>query len=238
MTRGVLLSILIPTLEDRSALFAELLHRLTEQIRRDGLQGRVEILSDLDDGALPIGTKRNRLMERATGRFLVFVDDDDEVCDDYVRTIVSAVEHHPDVDVLGLLGEITFRGKRPRRFIMSTRFREYATRCGCYERPPHHLNPTHTEVARRYLFEEVSQSEDSDRALRMARDQALRCEHMIDSVLYYYRSRRWWPTSGWSIIRNGSATRSAYNWSTACASSAGCAKPSGRGSQRSQRRSR
>src|SRR5262245_5464049 len=193
MTRGVLLSILIPTLEGRSVLFAELLHCLTEQIRRDGLQGRVEILSDLDDGALPIGTKRNRLMERATGRFLVFVDDDDEVCDDYVRTIISAVEHHPDVDVLGLLGEITFRGKHPRRFIMSTRFREYATRSGGYERPPHHLNPTRTEVARRYLFEEVSQREDSDRALRMARDQVLRGEHMIDSVLYYYRSRRWWP---------------------------------------------
>ena len=55
---------------------------------------------------------------------------------------------------------------------MSTRFREYASKGGRYERPPYHLNPTCAEIARRYLFEEVSASEDFDRALRMARDRA------------------------------------------------------------------
>jgi hypothetical protein len=114
-------SILIPTLASRSALVAEMVRRLSEQVHSEGLDGRVEILSDLDDGTLPLGTKRNRLMQRATGRFLVFIDDDDEVCDDYVRLVVWALERHPEVDVLGLLGEVIFRGQHPRRFVMSTR---------------------------------------------------------------------------------------------------------------------
>jgi hypothetical protein len=38
----------------------------------------------------------------------------------------------------------------------------------------------------------VSCSEDLDWALRMRDDRALQREEFIDSVLYYYHSRRWW----------------------------------------------
>ena len=82
------LSILIPTLESRRELFAGMMAALESQVARDGLADRVEILCQLDDGTMPIGTKRNRLMERARGRFLAFVDDDDELDAERVRRLV------------------------------------------------------------------------------------------------------------------------------------------------------
>jgi hypothetical protein len=48
------------------------------------------------------------------------------------------------------------------------------------------------EIARRYPFEEVRSAEDSDWALRIARDGVLVRERMIAPTLYYYRSRRRW----------------------------------------------
>ena len=162
------LSILIPTLESRRELFAGMMAALESQVARDGLADRVEILCQLDDGTMPIGTKRNRLMERARGRFLAFVDDDDELDGEYLRLVLDALGRDPEADVVGLRGRISFRGSHPRLFEMSIRHREYAARPDRYERPPHHLNPTRTEIARRYAFADVRKAEDSDRALRMA----------------------------------------------------------------------
>jgi hypothetical protein len=49
-----------------------------------------------------------------------------------------------------------------------------------------------SSVARRYRYEDVTRGEDSDRAIRMSRDRALRSEVFLDETLYYYRSRRSW----------------------------------------------
>lgn len=200
MSSQPLLSVLIPTLESRRELFSSMLASLEEQVAREGLSGRVEIVSEVDDGTLPIGAKRNRLMDEASGRFVSFVDDDDEVSPDYLRVIVAAIEGDPEVEVVGIHGRITYRGAHPRPFEMSIRHREYRARPERYERPPHHLNPTRTDIARRYPFAEVRKAEDSDRALRMAEDGALRCEVMIEPEIYHYRSRRWWPYQ-WALDR-------------------------------------
>jgi hypothetical protein len=152
----------------------------------------VELLSLEDDGALPVGRKRNLLVARARGAFLAHVDDDDDVNPDYVGLVVAALRADPDVTHLGIRGEIHFRGAHPRPFVMSNRYRAYRTRDGCYTRPPHHLNPVRREIARRYPFEEVRSGEDADWALRLARDGVLARELMIDPVLYFYFSRRRW----------------------------------------------
>jgi glycosyltransferase involved in cell wall biosynthesis len=126
----VLLSILIPTLDSRREMFARIYGKLKSQIQQDGLTGEVESLYLRDDGSEPIGVKRNRLMDQAQGQFIVFVDDDDDVHDRYVNLIVSELKEHPEVDSLGIWGEITFRGRNPRPFLMSSRFKDYKTRKG------------------------------------------------------------------------------------------------------------
>jgi glycosyltransferase involved in cell wall biosynthesis len=178
--------------EGRRELFDGIRRELYSQARRAGLDGRVEVLSFRDDGTLPVGLKRNALVERARGEFVAAVDDDDLVSPDYVSTVCRAITDHPDIDCVGIKGVITFRGAHPREFIHSLRYDHYFSRHGTYYRPPYHLNPIRREIAARYRFDEVRRGEDVDWAVRLCRDGALRKEHFVESPLYYYRSRRWW----------------------------------------------
>jgi glycosyltransferase involved in cell wall biosynthesis len=189
----MLLSILIPTLERRRIQFEVLFRSLSTQIRDAQLQHKVEILSELDAGELSIGAKRNLLLKRAAGEFVAFIDDDDEVSPDYLRLLCDAISRKPEADTVGFRGVITFRGRRPRQFEHSLRHPDYCSRNETYYRPPNHVNPIRRGIAIRYRFIEVSYSEDIDWALRIRNDGALRTEAFIDSTLYYYRSRRWWP---------------------------------------------
>lgn len=188
----MLLSILIPTLHVRAELFARLHHKLRDQIRAHALEDQAEIVSLVDGGEQSTGAKRNVLIERARGEFVVSVDDDDDVSPDYVLLIMDALTAHPNVDCIGIKGLRFFRGEHPRMFIYSTRFGEYRTEGGVYLRPPHHLNPIRREIALRYKFEDVSYSEDADWAMRMCRNYALRRESFLDEIIYYYFSRRSW----------------------------------------------
>jgi hypothetical protein len=190
--RSPILSLLIPTLEARRTQFNALHNTLARQIAAGGLDSDVEVLALCDNGAQPTGAKRNSLLERAVGEFVAFVDDDDEVSGDYVTRICEAIRRNPGIDCVGIKGLITFRGRHPRVFVHSIRYSDYSSAGGIYTRPPYHLNPMRRSIAKAYRFREVYYSEDIDWALRILADGRLRSEEFIDTILYYYRSRRMW----------------------------------------------
>lgn len=185
-----LLSILIPTMESRRPLFNRLREELERQRALPGAGAAVEILALGDDGTEAVGAKRNRLMDMARGRFLVFVDDDDRISADYVRLILAAIRENPAADCVTFPGEITFNGRQPRKLVHSIRYTDWYELRGEYVRPPCHITPIRSDIARRYRFAEVDYSEDVDWAMRISRDGALRQEAVIDAVLYHYDSRR------------------------------------------------
>ena len=196
----MLLSILIPTLEARRALFGRVQGQLAAQAATAGLEADVEILDCRDNGERSIGWKRNRLIERAQGEFVAFVDDDDAVSDDYLPRICQAIRAHPGIDCIGIRGVVRFRGGHPREFVHSIRYADYRSRDGVYQRPPYHLNHIRRSIAARYRFADAYYSEDVDWARAMASDRVLRAECFIDSVLYYYASRRPWSYQ-WALDR-------------------------------------
>jgi len=136
--------------------------------------------------------QRNILLEQARGDFVVFVDDDDDVNDDYVRLICRVIEANPRIDCVGIQGRITFNGSHPHEFVHSVRYRRYFKRHSVYFRPPLHINPIQREIAVRYRFEDISYSEDIDCGMRMCRDRILKKEILIEEPLYFYDSRRSW----------------------------------------------
>ena len=188
----VLFSILIPTLEERRAQFNRLAEKLRAQIAAASLEETVEICVDRDNREKSIGLKRNELIQRARGEFIAFVDDDDEIHDNYVSLICAALRDHPHVDCLGIRGIVYFRGTHPRQLIHSTQYDHYFSRGGVYYRPPYILNPLRRVIAQRYPFEAVNFSSDIDWAMRIARDRVLQREHMLDLDIYFYFSRRHW----------------------------------------------
>jgi glycosyltransferase involved in cell wall biosynthesis len=184
------LSLLIPTLEERRDVFRTLKSELDRQISESGVRDAVEIVVAEDNRESVVGAKRNALMDRARGEFLAFLDDDDEIAPDYVSRVLRALDEMPDADCVGMRAEITFRGKHPRYFVASIKYRRIFEKGGSYFRPPYHLNPTRSAIARRYRFAHVKIYEDLERAMRMSRTGALRREIFVEPVLYFYRSRR------------------------------------------------
>ena len=60
----------------------------------------VEILSLMDNKSLHIWEKRNKLMDIARGSHLTWLDDDDDVGDNYISKLTETIEANPNVDVI------------------------------------------------------------------------------------------------------------------------------------------
>ena len=86
------ISIIIPSIESRRELRKVLIDNLKPQIGT-----AVEILICEDDGTIPSGYKRNKLLAASRGRYVTSIDDDDNVSTDYVSQIHKAIESKPDV---------------------------------------------------------------------------------------------------------------------------------------------
>lgn len=176
------LSILIPTIKDRT----EMLNRLLEVLKPQIVEG-VELIIDKDDGEVPIGEKRNRMMQKATGEYVCFIDDDDMIPPYYVAKILNAIELNPDCVGFWLIRYVN--GVESGMACHSLRYRKYATvesdtRLTMYERTPNHLNPIKRSIAIQVPFPTTNHGEDTDFAKRVY--PMLESEVFVDSEMYRY----------------------------------------------------
>ncbi len=92
------LSILIPSIFERSDSFNALVNNLKAQINTCGFDNSVSIISLIDKrGDMTVGHKRNSLIEMAKSEYIVFVDDDDMPSNDYVLELMTAIRSNADV---------------------------------------------------------------------------------------------------------------------------------------------
>jgi len=180
------LSILICSLASRADKLQRLMNVLQPQINDS-----VELLVKTDNGEMPIGKKRNLLLEEASGAYIAFVDDDDLVSEDYVKKILEALESNPDC--CGIQGIITFQGQGPRMFIHSLKYKEWFEQNNIYYRCPNHLNPVKREIALQVKFPETNFGEDKDYSTRLF--PLLKEERFISGVVYHYLYEKGGPPS-------------------------------------------
>ena len=178
------LSICIASLTSRADALAALCATLRAQPGAD----RVEILTDVDDGATPVYQKRNRLLQRSRGRYVCAIDDDDTVTADYLPAILAAIDHHSTVDA------VVFQAERIRQDTGERVPMDYYTGAqppsdGTDWRTPDHLCPIRADIAKAQPFPAVIDNEDV--AWRKAILPRLKTVHRIDLTLYHYR---WDPT--------------------------------------------
>ncbi len=181
------LSILIPTVEGREESFDRLLKELMRQINSKINSGwrndLVEILSDKDDKEVSIGAKRQRLIEAATGDYVVFVDDDDMVAPDYIEQIIN----HLGCDCIGFLIECSFDGVNKCTAKASFKYKDWGdNKDGFrYVRSTYHKTPVRREIALKVGFKDMRFGEDYDYSMRLVPH--LKSEGFIDKVMYYYQ---------------------------------------------------
>lgn len=181
------ISILICTLQIRRDLFRELFDNLCDQARAYGRD--VEILVEADNGERTIGDKRNELLSRATGDYLCFVDDDDEVPNDYLELLIKAA--NSGADCASLKGTYYIDGKYDGIFEHSLKYSEWKTNPPGsevkYERYPNHLNLIRSSIAKQFKYPEKNFGEDFDWSKKIHESGLLKTEYYIPEILYYYK---------------------------------------------------
>lgn len=174
----MILSILICSLWKRAADFARLLNVLDQQLTND-----VEILTEIDNGEITTGAKRNKLLEKAKGEYVVFIDDDDLVSETYIKDILEAAKDGNDAIVFK--GWVTTNGTNKRYFELSKDF-GYVTLNGIYYRYPNHIVPIKREIASQFKFPDIVHGEDYDWATQIHKSGLIKTETKIDKELYFY----------------------------------------------------
>lgn len=146
------------------------------------LTPEVEVVTDISMN-YNIGTKRNKLLALASGKYVVFIDDDDLISSDYVEKILEACKS--DCDCIGINGIITINGGAERKWDISKVHGSWWEQDNVYYRTPNHISPVKRELALLAGFPEISFSEDHEYSMRLL--PMLKTEVKILGNLYFYR---------------------------------------------------
>jgi glycosyltransferase involved in cell wall biosynthesis len=175
------LSILICSIFERKNMFDRLIAELRRQAKSYSTD--VEILYEIDGGLIATGTKRNELLRRSCGEYIVFVDDDDTVNESYVELILTAIEDKPDC--VGFRGKIFWENDW---FIFHNSIQNQIWSCDKEKKTMFdnisHINPIKRSIAIQQLFPDKFWGEDNG-WLSTVRTK-LKREKFLYSVMYHY----------------------------------------------------
>jgi len=180
------LSILICTMEQRASLYKRLEDKLVRQLPSTA---EVEYFVLKDRGELSIGEKREKLKHKATGEYIVYIDDDDLISRNYIRNILATINNPYKIkpDAIGIKGIYTTDGKNRRRLFCSNIYRSWKDEGNKVIRPVNHLNPVKREIALQAPFPSIYYGED--RFYSEALKDLITTEIMAPGWLYWYDYR-------------------------------------------------
>jgi len=170
-------SILIPTIPGREAKLQALLARIHKKVTWT----RPEIRIDYDNRNATVGQKRQRLLQGAQGKYMSFVDDDDDLTDSYFEDVQRCIESGLDVMRLrGSIGAFVFTH--------SIEFKEgfMAREPNEFLRTPNHLNLILTDIAKLVPFKSVARGEDLEWSVALSTLGVLRTEYRPDPSRIHY----------------------------------------------------
>lgn len=188
----MILSILVPSIPERRQQLTTLLNELyTQQLtlnRTHPTLGSVEILVDDSikflEGGLSIGAKRDLLLQRASGKYLCFLDDDDTVTPNYMEQLVRLCNEGKDI--------VTFRTLIKNDHYwglidmqLATEQNSEVTPHGTTPRTPWHICPVLAEHAKQEPFSKtLNHNEDWDWMSRVLK--RVSSESHCDMILTQY----------------------------------------------------
>lgn len=174
-------SVLIPTIPGREASLQSLLASIRETVARIAPHLRVEYSVAFDNREKSIGRKRQELLQAAKGKYMSFIDDDDAITDAYIEDLRDTIAG--GFHVMRLRGQI-----HPYTFTHSLENTlSGAMAAGeVFLRPPNHLNPMLTDVAKLVPFGDAVRGEDLDWTIRLAKRGFLEREFRSDPSRIHY----------------------------------------------------
>ena len=180
------LSILIRSLYKREAMLNSLLANLYTQIIKGSHYFNVEVLVNRDNKEITSGEKANELLRTASGQYIVFIDDDDEVADNYIQLILDAAK--TDSDCIGTNGTYSVDGGSSIRWFLSKDYEDVDHNIGSefvFRRRTNHISPVKRELALLAMFPNISNGEDKEYSRRL--NPFLKTEEKIMQPVYHYK---------------------------------------------------
>jgi hypothetical protein len=181
------ISILIPTMTPRKALFERVLAEVYRQAN-ECWKLRTEILWESDNGELTLGQKRNVLMDRCSGKYHCFIDDDDVLAPDYLKTFVPMITSGVDYDCASFVGAHYQRGVFNKLFHHSMDYREWDETPERYIRTVSPMNLIKTDIVRQVRYKDIRNTEDHEFSKRLMASGLLKTEFRINPnyPVYHY----------------------------------------------------
>ena len=181
------LSILICSLEKRKEQLAELLAEINLQITSCDASTIVEVITEVDSKQITTGAKRNNLLNKAQGKYICFIDDDDHIYPNYIKLILEAIES--DADCIATTGIYSINGGHPVKWRLSKDFIDedrMDSNIGeiVFFRRANHLTPVKRELALQAMFPDQSNAEDKEYSFRL--NPFLKTEVQIKELIYHY----------------------------------------------------
>ena len=184
----ILLSILTPTLFERTGHYESLVKNIHNQIADCNAQNIVQILCHTTERGISTGEKRNELLKNSLGKYVWQVDDDDEILPNAIKNILEAIK--TDCDVIGCNGYMTTNGANRVDWEIRLNNPYCATiKDGkeMYLRFPNHITPMKREHAIKVKFPNKTLGEDYDWALELNNKGYLKTQTIIEESIYHYK---------------------------------------------------
>jgi hypothetical protein len=178
-------TVMIASIPGRERKLQSLIGSIREKVGRIAPELRLEICLDFDNKESSIGDKRQRLLQRAAGKYLCFIDDDDDITDAYVEDVWAMIRgNFHTMQLWGQIGDFRFKHSTA---VKLTDFMATKDTPAVFQRPPNHLNPMLSDVAKFISFKSATYGEDLDWAMNLCRTGFLQTEYRNgDRVHYIY----------------------------------------------------
>jgi hypothetical protein len=175
------ISFLIPTIAGREKSLIRLTDSIHEKMARLAPHLRYTINLGFDNREMSIGMKRQTMIQASNGKYSAFIDDDDEITDAYIEDMRETIQgSYPVMRLRGRIDPYTFTHS------LENTLKGAMARGEVFLRPPNHLNPMMTDVAKLIHYKDALRGEDLDWTIRMSRTGFLTSEHRSDDSRIHY----------------------------------------------------
>jgi glycosyltransferase involved in cell wall biosynthesis len=178
------LSILVPTVPSRIELFyIKLIKELLRQI--EPYKNEIELIAFFDNKKRTIGRKRQEMVNLSQGEYIVFIDDDDRISEDYISQIMKKLAENPDTDCVVFDSICRVNGGIEKLCKYGIEFEYGNINNGLEWRgKPAHTMVYASSIVKKHQYSNMGHGEDCEWVKRACLD--IKNQTRIDKVLYYY----------------------------------------------------
>lgn len=181
----MILSILVCSVTNRFNTFLpniiNKLHNQAEQF------DDVEIICLMDNKKMMLGDKRNEMVKLSCGKYVVFIDDDDDITDNYIEKLYLATQSN--VDIINFTVSVSLNGGEYKPCLYNMDYEAdynntFDSEITSYHRLPNHIMCVKRELAVDTKYPSIIRGEDAGYAKLLK--PKLKSQLILDETLYFY----------------------------------------------------